>query len=350
MKDISKNIKNKIENKILLIWVFALLIMVTPVLAETALLIEFDPENSITQIIAVEDNIYYGELFTASPDRDFLAENDLMVQLYDKSRLIGEFESYSEFFSLIPMPLDKIRSVNRITVSDDDINIAKTISFCNNNNICEYDIAQGLAENVLVCTDCKSNAADGYCDEIRDGICDPDCVAEYDCDDCEKECLYEKPEKTCADERGNVCKPDETCTGEYIYTADAGYSCCKGDCMIRSAVIQKEFDKQVDEGFYQAGVAAEGQEIAMPETAKNLLLYLGIFVAIGSVIVLIFYFRKRAGEKESTKLQDEINDLLKQRYNYPQIKLILTRRGYSTYAADKEIKRNYDLWRARNKK
>lgn len=50
--------------------------------------------------------------------------------------------------------------------------------FCNNNSKCEQN------ENYLSCpSDCPSGSKDGYCDEIRDGKCDPDCASkdDYDC-------------------------------------------------------------------------------------------------------------------------------------------------------------------------
>ena len=52
-------------------------------------------------------------------------------------------------------------------------------SQCNTNNECE----PGLGENYKTCPqDCHSGSKDNYCDGIRDGICDSDCLAEKDMD------------------------------------------------------------------------------------------------------------------------------------------------------------------------
>jgi hypothetical protein len=50
---------------------------------------------------------------------------------------------------------------------------------CNQNQICEKD----LGENYLTCLqDCPTGAADGLCDLMKDGKCDPDCTPGSDID------------------------------------------------------------------------------------------------------------------------------------------------------------------------
>ena len=54
---------------------------------------------------------------------------------------------------------------------------------CNQNGVCE----QNLSESYLTCPeDCPTGAADGICDLMRDGRCDPDCTkgADVDCSYC----------------------------------------------------------------------------------------------------------------------------------------------------------------------
>jgi len=60
------------------------------------------------------------------------------------------------------------------------IDISQYAMICNNNKVCD------VGENYQNCPqDCPSGSNDGYCDRIKDGICDPDCKAEED-SDCEK--------------------------------------------------------------------------------------------------------------------------------------------------------------------
>ena len=56
--------------------------------------------------------------------------------------------------------------------------VIKSVSRCNANNICEDN------ENHQTCPqDYLSGEADGYCDKISDGKCDPDCeTGDYDCE------------------------------------------------------------------------------------------------------------------------------------------------------------------------
>ena len=50
---------------------------------------------------------------------------------------------------------------------------------CNKNSICEPE----KGENYGTCPqDCPSGSKDGYCDKVKDGKCDPDCLAEEDTD------------------------------------------------------------------------------------------------------------------------------------------------------------------------
>lgn len=62
----------------------------------------------------------------------------------------------------------------------EDICMIKVV--CNENRKCEPD----LGENYFTCSeDCPSGSADGVCDLIKDGTCDPDCTKEAD-EDCMK--------------------------------------------------------------------------------------------------------------------------------------------------------------------
>ena len=52
---------------------------------------------------------------------------------------------------------------------------------CNSNLVCDSN------ENFMICPqDCKSGSKDDYCDEISEGVCDPDCTFEED-KDCTEE-------------------------------------------------------------------------------------------------------------------------------------------------------------------
>ena len=180
----------KMKNKKVL-WCVILLMCLPAVFADTMLLVHLG-ERSIDYVYAVQDNKYYKDLFEASANQDFLEANDLSVQLLDSENVIVEQEIDSKNLGFVTAYLDEIKATETIKIVDGgEVFVEREINFCNDNDICEPcdDAGCLLAENVLVCSDCSYNSDDNFCDLSKDGSCDPDCTAQYDCDDCETSCL-----------------------------------------------------------------------------------------------------------------------------------------------------------------
>lgn len=310
----------KIGRLIVIIIIFLLSLPV--VFAETGLFVEFSPE-SVISVNVFDNNEYYSALF--DPVAGFYEDNEMIAQLVavtesNVTEVLVEQEIDSDFYGLIIADLKTLAEADAVRIFNSSVLVAERgFDLCNNNGICEQkaDVVI-LAENYLVCGDCEANAQDNYCSLSKDGICDPDCVPIYDCDECNRECLDE--------EEG------------YFPVEIASVVDSSGE--IAPPAIPE--DRQGMEG--EAGAQA-----AFPDEANALLSYaIVLFVAV-TLVLSVLFFRKRAAEKESLKMQDEINNLLKQRYSYPQIRIILSRRGFSSYSLDREIRKNYDLWRAKNR-
>ncbi|MBD3203466.1 hypothetical protein GF327_04170 [Candidatus Woesearchaeota archaeon] len=136
---------------------------------------------------------------------------------------------------------------------NEDLLITKEIGFCNDNGKCEPCKGSlcSLVENRLICSDCNSGQKDYYCDLVNDGICDPDCNnADADCKNCVN-CWYKgmKREYTsCSrDFQGEICKPGQPCSGEFVYADDSGSLCCRGTCIQDAVVDGPEIPKEPDE-------------------------------------------------------------------------------------------------------
>jgi len=48
--------------------------------------------------------------------------------------------------------------------------------------VLDFSLFRILGETVFTCKDCPSGSSDGICDQLKDGICDPDCSKERDWD------------------------------------------------------------------------------------------------------------------------------------------------------------------------
>ncbi len=87
-----------------------------------------------------------------------------------------------------------------------------------------------LGENYKNCPkDCPSGGADGYCDKVKDGICDPDCIKKED-PDCQKVavCSNGKCEKG---ENYKNCPQDCPSGGKDNYCDRAIDGICDPDCL-----------------------------------------------------------------------------------------------------------------------
>ena len=110
--------------------------------------------------------------------------------------------------------------IKKVVIQDSSTNVplaSKDISFCNHDGFC--DSCDGpdcdLMENYLTCPDCPSGSNDGFCDQILDGFCDPDCEnQEYDCPSCEPFCVFASA--SCDDLGGELCETDVGCVDGYL--------------------------------------------------------------------------------------------------------------------------------------
>jgi len=106
------------------------------------------------------------------------------------------------------------------------------IIVCNNNGVCETD----RYENYLNCPeDCPSGSADGYCDKIKDGICDPDCAKGFDIDCIPLVC----GDTTCDFRRGENyenCPQDCPSGSRDNYCDSIADGICDPDCKAREDI------------------------------------------------------------------------------------------------------------------
>ena len=156
-----------------------------------------------------------------------------------------------------------------------DIDVSSFADTCGN-SICEGH------ESYESCTkDCSSGGQDDFCDEIKDGVCDPDCSVKTDVD-CES-----------IGANGNA------------------------------SIIAKPSEKEIIEE------AEEAKE------KSNYLLWI-LLISVAVILILLFLFVKRKKEIQTIdSLRQYIGENIRRGFSLQQIKDVLYREGYS----DKEIDR-----------
>lgn len=156
-----------------------------------------------------------------------------------------------------------------------DIDVASFANTCGN-KICED------YESYESCTrDCSSGSADDFCDEVTDGICDPDCYGKADAD-----CEYVKA-------KGNA-----------------------------SAIAKPSVE---EESFEEAKIGKK----------PNYLIWTLAVLAIVAFILLFLFIKKRKENLTVSSLRQYISENIRRGFTLQQIKDVLYREGYS----DKEIDR-----------
>ncbi len=142
-----------------------------------------------------------------------------------------------------PVSYDSVMGASGMMIVDgDDVLFEQEFSFCDGDGTCEPCDLPGCAvsENVLTCADCASGGIDGYCDELPDGICDPDCEGERDFD-CGK---------TCSEMEGDVCFGDEICYGGDVVSSIDSDSCCSGGtCFDLGEYVETSIEMQNQPSF-----------------------------------------------------------------------------------------------------
>jgi hypothetical protein len=159
-----------------------------------------------------------------------------------------------------------------------DIDVASFADTCGN-SVCEEH------ESYESCTkDCSSGGQDDFCDEVKDGICDPDCLGKFDAD----------------------CDGIET----------------KGNA---STTSKPEFEK---------GIIDEEETKERPNYLLWILLSLVIIV-----LCLLFFFIKRKKEVQvNDSLSQYISDNIRKGFSLQQIKDVLFREGYSEEEIDRAVR------------
>lgn len=207
----------------------------------------------------------------------------------DKQVYLYSFEPpfYGAF--ILNLPYDK--SITKIIIKDNqgkDIFDIPTQEFA---DTCG-DQACSPHESYETCpADCMSGGMDDYCDEKRDGICDPDCAAEDDID--------------CAE----VGLEEET-----------------------AEVIEKKEEKEMEEKAIiqikeKEDITEAPKKISRVSPTTIILSILSFAVLI---IIAVFVLSKTKAKKESnTALEDYFIQYLNQGYPYEQIAGVLRQQGYS---------------------
>lgn len=159
-----------------------------------------------------------------------------------------------------------------------DIDVSSFADTCGN-SICEGH------ESYESCTrDCSSGGQDDFCDEMKDGICDPDCSVKTDAD-CEN-----------AEAKGNA-----------------------------SIAAPRHDEKQ----------------LPMPEETKKKPSYLVWILSALAVIILVllFLFIKRKKESQTIdSLRQYIGENIRRGFSLQQIKDILYKEGYSEKEVDRAVR------------
>jgi len=310
--------------------IFSVLLLLPAVYAETALIIHFDLKGgTVNHVFAIENNEYYRDSFEGSEDSAFLRRNNIFIQLSDANKIIFEQEADSENVGFARASIDTIKNTKRITITESGKKTAeKEINFCNNNGICEpcNDARCLSAENALLCADCGHNSDDNFCDLKKDGICDPDCVAKYYCEECQTECLFEEIE-TCESKDGIICNPDERCDGEIVY-ADDSEQCCIGLCMLKEPLAQAKRTEQ----------AAE-EEKKDANMFFDIMLYAAAMISIILALGAVFSYTAAKKSIRSRKLKNYVDTSRKKGYNDSQIRNSLASQGIKEQDLEKAMRK-----------
>jgi len=150
------------------------------------LLVSYDGK-ALSFLTVQENTLYWPTIIKDEGDYD------ASVEFYDlEGNMIGKFPFSTRYQNSFFFD----GAINRaVLVGDGGVMAESLISFCDSDGVCEPCEGPGCihAENFVTCSDCSSGAADGYCDLLFDGICDPDCSdMDGDCEGCAgNRCIYD---------------------------------------------------------------------------------------------------------------------------------------------------------------
>ncbi|MFC1731648.1 hypothetical protein ACFL6I_15130 [candidate division KSB1 bacterium] len=251
------------KTKIMCIVLLIFIVFAITASAETFIHIEpfFEGESAgLERISVIEDSIYYLDEFVTEEE---ITENNIVIKDSQGNMLQ---QTYNTNYYILPF--DEKSSIIEIYVKDNLV-FSKTISFCNNNNLCEPCEGEecSLFENVLTCEDCTSGSPDFFCDLLNDGICDPDCNdQDADCSECpETGCFYKDQESFLECEKnfkGKPCKTGEVCSGDTVITDDVPV-CCLAECI--TSVVEVPEEEIPEEDIKEPAEITEEPKIEEPE-------------------------------------------------------------------------------------
>jgi len=136
------------------------------------------------------------------------------------------------------------------------------------NNLCD------AGENYQSCPeDCISGGADGFCDKIRDALCDPDCPRTED-EDC-------------------ICNNDRNCE-----KGIENYKGCPSDCPSGSS---DSYCDGLSDGACDPDCAKEQDKDCIAGNMMSYLPYLGIGLVMVAAIVFLGYKKAQARKAEEEK-------------------------------------------------
>ena len=160
-----------------------------------------------------------------------------------------------------------------------DIDVSSFANTCGNNK-CENH------ESYESCTkDCSSGNQDDFCDEVKDGICDPDCSLKTDVD-CEN-----------AGANGNASVSAKTKAKE------------------------KEIIEKTEDG-----------------KKSNYFLWILIILVILAVVLILFFIKRKKESQIVSSLKQYISENIREGFTLQQIKDVLYREGYSEKEIDRAVK------------
>lgn len=160
-----------------------------------------------------------------------------------------------------------------------DIDVASFANTCGNKK-CE-----GHESYESCTTDCTSGSKDDFCDEVKDGICDPDCFGKADID----------------------CKDAES----------------KENASIAAKPSLKE-DAQ--------------EETGEPKEKTGYLIWILSVLAIIILILLFLFIRKKKQSRTMDSLKQYIGENIRKGFTLQQIKDVLYREGYTEREIDRAVK------------
>ncbi|MBI4143471.1 hypothetical protein HY487_01150 [Candidatus Woesearchaeota archaeon] len=159
-----------------------------------------------------------------------------------------------------------------------DIDVASFADTCSN-SICEAH------ESYESCTkDCSSGGQDDFCDELKDGICDPDCSAKTDID-CQS-----------VEVNGNAS-------------------------IVAKPRTEEETFGEIED-----------------QKKPNYLLWISLVLAIIIIVAVILFIKNRKENQTITSLKQYISENIRKGFSLQQIKDVLYREGYSDKEIDKAVR------------